>query len=123
MRRGCAVTVPTFGNTLRVWCRHCCTFTCVWTNRCELLSGVKIEKVSKVSRKWQRQCQRQTGDICAGLTLSIKYWESHQTRIGPLPHGCRAQMQHISADEQRVWTNVIILLRTPPAVRMRTLTH
>ncbi|KAM0695325.1 hypothetical protein Q7P36_005684 [Cladosporium allicinum] len=24
-------------------------------------------------------------------------------------------MQHISADEQRVWTNVIILLRTPPA--------
>jgi hypothetical protein len=24
--------------------------------------------------------------------LSIKYLESHQTRIGPLSHGCSAQM-------------------------------
>jgi hypothetical protein len=95
----------------------------VWTDRCELLSSAQVEKALKVNRQWQRRCQQQTGDICAGLTLSIKYWKSHQTRIRPLPHSCRVQIQHISADEQRVWTNVVNLLRTPPAARMRSLTH
>lgn len=80
---------------------------------CELLLSVQIEKVMKADGRRYRQCQQQIGDICAGLTSSIKYWESHQTRNQPLPRSSSMQMQHISADERRVWTNVAILLTHP----------
>lgn len=40
-------------------------------------------------------------------------WESHRIRNKRLPRGCNVQMQLIWADEQRVWTNAIVLLPHP----------
>jgi hypothetical protein len=71
-----------------------------WIERCKLLSSAQSEKMSDVERRWRPQCQRQTGDICAGLTLSIKYYESHRTRDKPLPNTAAAcKCNTISADE------------------------
>jgi len=41
-------------------------------------------------------------------------WESHRIKNKRLPRSCSVQMQLISADEQRIWTNATAL-RTHPS--------